>query len=181
MTNSQAADSVKNSLRTADAHKVTVEVGFEECFFGHKVTQAKPLLLTIKAQHHCQLKRRTSRHGCQCMRRDQRQHLKTLHNSLHLIEQDLLACAPCVEIEDEVFLFHGVINSKLHASITTIQVTFIHAFLQYYFFHIKYFGRGFMTKKNHNKTEQLFSYGFLKHFLENFKKLLWSMPRLLQN
>ena len=115
MSKSQDVDSVRNSLGAADAHKVTLEVGLEQCFFGPKVRQTKPLLQAMNAQHHCQIKRRTSHLGHRCMRRDQCQQLTLRHGLLHLIEQDLPARAPHVEIEAKVFLFHAINARNLRA------------------------------------------------------------------
>ena len=115
MTKTQDADSVRNSLSAADAYEVTVEVGLVRCSFGPQVRQTNPLLQAISAQHHCQIKRRTSYLGHRCMRRDQCQQLTPRHDLLHLIEQDLLARAPHVEIEAKVFLFHAVNARNLRA------------------------------------------------------------------
>ena len=49
------------------------------------------------------------------MQRDQRQQLKPRHDLLHLIEQDLLARAPHVEIKAKIFLLHAINACNLRA------------------------------------------------------------------
>ena len=115
MAKSQDVDAVGNTLGAADAHKVTVEVGLEQNIFGPQVRQSKPLLQAMNAQHHCQIKGRTSRLGHRCVRCDQCQQLAPRHDLLHLIEQDLLARASQVEIKVKVYLFHAINTCNLRA------------------------------------------------------------------
>ena len=66
----------------------------------------------------------TSHLGHRCMRRDQCQQLTPRHDLLHLIEQDLLARAPGVQIQTKVFLFHAINARNLHALGTTTDGEF---------------------------------------------------------
>ena len=115
MTKSQDADSVRNSLCATDPHEVTVEAGLEQSLFGSKVRQTEPLLQTMNAQHHCQIKWRASRLGDRCVWRDQRQQITPRHDLLHRIEQDLLARSARTQIEAKVFLFHAINPRNLRA------------------------------------------------------------------
>ena len=116
MTESQDADAVGDALGAADACEVAVKAGLKQGFFNAQIRQAKPLLWAMNTQHHCQIKRRTSRLGYRCVRGDQRQQLALRHHLLHLIEQSLLARAPQVEIKAKVGLFHAINNCNLRAS-----------------------------------------------------------------
>ena len=114
---SQDADPVRNALGTANACEVAVKAGLKQGFFNAQIRQAKPLLKAVNTQHHCQIKRRTSRLGYRCVRGDQRQQLALRHHLLHLIEQSLLERASGAEVQANIFLFHVAINCKLHASV----------------------------------------------------------------
>ena len=124
MAKTQDADSIRNTLGTADAHEVTVKAGLEHRFFGTQVGQTKPLLQTMNAQHKCKIKWRASRLGHRCMRRYQCQQFAPRRDLLHLIEQDWLARAPRAEIKAEVCLFHAVIDCNLRAPVTMIGEEF---------------------------------------------------------
>ena len=115
MTKSQDADSVGNALGAADAHEVAVKAGLKQSLFGPQVRQPKPLLQTVNAQHHCQIKRGAPRLGHRCVRGDQCQQLAPRHDLLHLIEQGLLARAPDAEVQAKIFLFHAINASNLRA------------------------------------------------------------------
>ena len=120
MAKAQDADPVRNALGAADAHEVLVKTGLEQSLFGSQVRQPKPLLRVVNAQHHCQIKRRTSRLGRRCVRGDQCQQLGPRHYLLHLIKQGLLACAPGTEVQAKIFLFHAINARNLGASIKSI-------------------------------------------------------------
>jgi hypothetical protein len=124
MAKPQEADPVRDAVGTADAHEGTVEAGLEQGLFGSQVGQAKPLLQAMNAQHHRKIKRRASRLGHGCVRRDQRQQFALRHDLLHFIEQDLLARASAAEIEAKVFLFHAVVDRNLRASVKPIGAEF---------------------------------------------------------
>ena len=124
MTKSQDADAVGNSLDAADACEVTVEAGLEQSLFSPQVRQTKPLLQAVNAQHHCQIKRRTSRLGHRCVRGDQRQQLGPRHYLLHLIKQGLLARAPGTEVQAKIFLFHAINARNLRAPVELIGQKF---------------------------------------------------------
>ena len=124
MTKSQDADPVRNSLGAADAHEGAAKAGLKQSFFGSEVGQAKPLLQAMNAQHHCQVKRRTSRPGNRCVRCNQCQQFAPRHDMLHLVEQDLLARASGAEVQAKIFLLHGVIDCKLHALYATTEIEF---------------------------------------------------------
>ena len=98
MAKAQDADAVGDALGAADAWEVAVKAGLKQGFFNAQIRQAKPLLKAVNTQHHCQIKRRTSRLGYRCVRGDQRQQLALRHHLLHFIEQILLERASGAEV-----------------------------------------------------------------------------------
>jgi hypothetical protein len=58
------------------------------------------------------------------MRRNQTQQFIPRHDLLHLVEQDLFACAPGAQIKAKVFLFHAVIDCNLRAPVKSIGAEF---------------------------------------------------------
>ena len=117
---SQDADPVGDTLGAADAHKVTVEAGLEQSFFGSEVGQAKPLLQAMNAQHHRKIKRRAARlvHGG--VWRDQREQFAPRHDLLHLIEQDFLARTSGAEVQAKVFLFLAINDCNLRTPVELV-------------------------------------------------------------
>ena len=115
MAKAQDADPVRNVLGATDACEVTVEAGLKQSFFGSQIRQPKLLLQAVNAQHHCQVKRRTSRLGQRCVQCNQRQRFAPRHDMLHLVEQDLLARAPGTEVQAKIFLFHAINACNLRA------------------------------------------------------------------
>ena len=120
VSETQDADPVWNTLGAADTGELTKKAGLEQGFFGSQVRQTKPLLQAVDGQHHCQIKRRSSRLGHRCVRRCQCPQFTLRHDLLHLIEQDLLARATRAQIQAKVSLFHAVIGCNLCAPVELI-------------------------------------------------------------
>lgn len=121
---SQNADPIRDALGAADTDKGAIEAGLEQGLLGSQIGQAKPLLQTVNAQHHRQLKRRTA--GCRHwrMRADDRQQFIPRHDALHLIEQHLFAGAPRAHIKAKIGLFHAVNDRNLRAAVMNLAGEF---------------------------------------------------------
>ena len=124
MSEPQDADPVGNALGAAQAHEVAVKAGLEQGFFSTHVGQTKPLLQSVDAQHHEKIKGRPAYLCHRCVRRNQGQQLGPVHHQLHLIEQDLLARSPRIELKAKVCLFHAQDDSKLCASVKSVEGEF---------------------------------------------------------
>ena len=124
MTKAQDADPVRNGFGAADTHEVPVKAGLEQGLFGSHVRQAKPLLQTMNAEHHCKIKRWAARLGQRRVWGDQCQQFTPRHDLLHLVEQDLFSRSSRAQLKAKVGLFHTEISRNLRASVTMIEGEF---------------------------------------------------------
>ena len=118
------ADPISNAAVDADSQEVTIEVGLEQGLFGLKVRHTKPLPQALNAQHHCQIKRRSSHFFTTSVSGvvsdKNSQVIPSGHSPLHFIEQDLFARAPRVEVKSEIYLIHAATDGNSCASVQPI-------------------------------------------------------------
>jgi hypothetical protein len=106
VSEAQDADPVGDAVMVAQARELQVHGGLEQGLFGHLVREAKPLLKAVDAQHGLHGKGRPAGLGGGCVPCNAGHQFCPGHDEFHLVEQHLLARAPCVQVEPKVLLLH---------------------------------------------------------------------------
>lgn len=90
----QDADPVGDSVGAAQPAEVTVDRHLKQGFFSPQIRQPEPLLQTVNAQHHFQIKWRPSSFGHERAHRNQRP--MTGMRSIRKVKQKLLSTTPLI-------------------------------------------------------------------------------------
>ena len=114
VTEAQNADPIGDTIHATKACKLAVQRHVKQRLFHGHVTQAKPLLQKVDAQHGLGAKGWTSSLGPDLgrVRLNERDKLRPRHHRVHLLQEHLLALLGKSAARDQAHLFHGVIVSS---------------------------------------------------------------------